>query len=662
MPVAPPLPHFRAVVSICAAVLSTLAVLELIAPTTALAGWVAIFVMLLAWCSTSQALARTFARRQAAHLAGSEERMRAIVETAVDAIVTADAQGHILDFNPGAERMFGHVRAEVIGRNLGCLMPDEVAARHDGYMAAYMAGGAAHVIGIGREVTACRANGDTFPAYLTVGEARLESGTLFVGILRDLTEQKKLSDEIVRYRDHLQLLVDQRTLELADANRSLRRELAIHERMELAIKDYAVRVADLYNLAPCGYHSLAPDGTILKINDTELNWLGYQRREVEGQMHISRLLDDAGMAIFNDRFPRFVASGASGDIECVLRRKDGTGFPVLVNATAVYDDAGQFLYSRSTIFDLSQRKQLENALFAEKHRLHTTLQAITDAVLTLDRDYRICYCNPAAQQLLGCPHSPLLGRPLGDVLQLLDDSSQAPFLPLVGEPCRTPSPNYALLERDGDRIVVSYTCAALQDQQGVRTGMVMILRDATEERRAASRLSFAATHDALTGLPNRQLFLSLLEHHVEQAARHQLSFCVLFIDLDGFKPVNDTLGHQAGDILLKQVAGRLSQCLRGEDALARHGGDEFTLLVSGRESGGTTLPDATRVAQRILDALDEPFIIDTHAVRVGASIGIAVYPHDGATPCELLEYADLAMYRAKALGGHRYITLSAQQP
>ena len=181
----------------------------------------------------------------------------------------------------------------------------------------------------------------------------------------------------------------------------------------------------------------------------------------------------------------------------------------------------------------------------------------------------------------------------------------------------------------------------------------LVYRDITERRQAEEKLRVVATHDPLTALPNRTLLHERLSHALARAQRHGRQLAVLFVDLDRFKNVNDTLGHEAGDRLLQVAAQRLYDCLRETDTMARQGGDEFVVLMdelTGHEP-------ITRVAQRILDAVGQPFFIDGQELHITASIGISVYPEDGRT---LLKNADIAMYRAKEKGKNNYQFYSAQ--
>jgi diguanylate cyclase (GGDEF)-like protein len=189
--------------------------------------------------------------------------------------------------------------------------------------------------------------------------------------------------------------------------------------------------------------------------------------------------------------------------------------------------------------------------------------------------------------------------------------------------------------------------------------MVGSTTDITERKRTEEQLAYMATHDALTGLPNRWLLNDRLTLELARAQRHQQKLALILLDLDYFKEINDTLGHTAGDKLLQTVGERLMSLVRKSDTVARMGGDEFmlVLLFPGiREDG-----DAARIAQRILEAFRRPFVFDDHEIRITTSIGIAIYPDDGQDADTLIKNADIAMYRAKAQGRDNYQRYSSEE-
>ena len=203
--------------------------------------------------------------------------------------------------------------------------------------------------------------------------------------------------------------------------------------------------------------------------------------------------------------------------------------------------------------------------------------------------------------------------------------------------------------REGQFIDALLTCAAV-DRSDLSRGVVSTLRDVTQLKQSQERLAFLAHHDALTGLPNRVLLQDRLAHAIRRARRAAGRLALLFVDLDGFKEINDTLGHAVGDQVLVVAAERLGARLRAADTLARHGGDEFLILLDGE----TDATGAARAADACLRVLTKPIQIDAHAIHISASIGIALHPSDGADVETLLQSADLAMYRAKERGRGQY--------
>ncbi len=204
--------------------------------------------------------------------------------------------------------------------------------------------------------------------------------------------------------------------------------------------------------------------------------------------------------------------------------------------------------------------------------------------------------------------------------------------------------------KNGEIYLASLSISAIKNDAGEVTNYVGVFTDITARKKAEQRLRYLATHDSLTDLPNRDLFQDRLIRALVRAQRSRKLVAVLFMDLDGFKTVNDTYGHEKGDQLLQAVARRLSGCVRQSDTIARIGGDEFAGLIEDLPN----LEGASIVAENILAALSRPFALNDHEFRVTASVGISIYPIDGTTAEVLLQKADAAMYRAKSGGKNRY--------
>ena len=300
------------------------------------------------------------------------------------------------------------------------------------------------------------------------------------------------------------------------------------------------------------------------------------------------------------------------------------------------------------------RKALEEQLFQEQERAQITLNAIGDAVICIDNSGAISFLNHAAQTMTGL--APAAAAPLTrGMLDLtgpdgvpIDLARQGDSAALDGSAKITLSA--AIASPDGRTLPVEYTVSTVRDRAGAAIGSVFVLRDMTETRALADKLAHMAQHDALTGLPNRLLLADRIKSAIAIAPRHQAHPGVLFLDLDGFKHVNDSLGHSIGDKLLQSVAKRLTACVRASDTVSRLGGDEFVVLLAEIAQP----EDAAIAAGRMQEAVSAPHRIDAHELHVTTSIGVSLYPSDGSDAETLIKNADTAMYQAKASGRKSY--------
>ncbi len=210
--------------------------------------------------------------------------------------------------------------------------------------------------------------------------------------------------------------------------------------------------------------------------------------------------------------------------------------------------------------------------------------------------------------------------------------------------------NCILHRRDGAEIPIEDSASPIHDRQGQVTGAVIVFRDVSAAQAMAVQMAHSAQHDFLTGLPNRLLLNDRVSQAIVLAPRHACKVAILFLDLDGFKHINDSLGHLIGDKLLQSVANRLLDCVRGSDTVSRQGGDEFVVLLSEIEQS----EDASITARRILTAVGKTHSIDQHDLHITTSIGVSVYPDDGMDAETLVKNADTAMYQAKENGHHSY--------
>lgn len=293
-----------------------------------------------------------------------------------------------------------------------------------------------------------------------------------------------------------------------------------------------------------------------------------------------------------------------------------------------------------------RRERAEQALVLEKDRLLTVLNSVGEGVALIGADGRIEYLNPFAETLCGCSSSSAQGRPASEVFESFDRHLHHRTSTAMEDTLRRASPvtkQTVMVQAFGDRRVIEELATPLYDRRHEVVGAVSILRDVTESVLKAEELAFAADHDALTGLPNRSLLNSRLHQAIARAQRRDESFALLFLDLNRFKEVNDTMGHAAGDAVLVEVARRLTDTVREEDTIARLGGDEFVVLLE----GPSQQHDVNAIADKIRQILCEPYQLGTQSATISVSIGTSLFPDHGPDPDALLGHADTGMYGAK---------------
>jgi diguanylate cyclase (GGDEF)-like protein/PAS domain S-box-containing protein len=430
--------------------------------------------------------------------------------------------------------------------------------------------------------------------------------------------------------------------------------IAIERRLaEQALRGSEAKFRGLFESIAEGVYQSGRDGRLLSVNPAFIGILGY------GSAEELYALPSVALLYWNpaDRaeFMRTVESeGEIRNAEFCMRTKDGQQVVILENARAVRDAGERITGYEGTIANITERKRAEQAIFAEKERAQVTLQSIGDAVISTDAEGRIEYINPVAESLTAWSLAEARGRPIGEVLNLVNEITREPIEnPLVcalGRGETGPAADHSvLITRAGQEVAIQESAAPICDRQGRVIGAVIVFHDVTKERRLKRALSYQASHDALTGLINRREFDNRLHAAVLSAQRGEGAYALLYIDLDQFKVVNDTCGHQAGDRLLRDVTGLLQGRVRASDTIARLGGDEFGVLLE-----GCTPEQSARVADGVRQAIKEyRFVWGATTLSVGASVGVVQISAETENVAAIMSAADIACYAAKDEGRNR---------
>jgi len=430
--------------------------------------------------------------------------------------------------------------------------------------------------------------------------------------------------------------------------------IAIERRLaEEALRGSEAKFRGLFESIAEGVYQSRRDGRMMSVNPAFVDMLGYRTAEELYALPSVEALywDPADRAEF---VRRVESEGEIRAAEFLMRRRDGQQLVILENARLMRDGAGRILGYEGSITNITERKRAEQAIFAEKERAQVTLQSIGDAVISTDAEGRIEYINPVAERLTAWSLAEARGQPIGTVLRLVNELTREPVeSSLTGALGRGgvggPTDHSVLITRTGNEVAIQESAAPICDRAGRVMGAVMVFHDVTKERRLKRALAWQAGHDALTGLINRREFDNRLHAALLSAQRGEGSYALLYIDLDQFKVVNDTCGHQAGDRLLRDVTGLLQSRVRASDTIARLGGDEFGVLLE-----GCTLEQACRIAEAARQAIrDFRFNWGSSTMSVGASIGIVEICAETENVAHVMSAADIACYAAKDAGRNR---------
>jgi diguanylate cyclase (GGDEF)-like protein/PAS domain S-box-containing protein len=539
-------------------------------------------------------------RKQAERaLLESEEKYRNIFNFASIGIYQATLQGRLVTANAALARMLGYASPEELLQS-----NHEIDARDRSDL----------------EVRWIQRDGTPIWVQMSAHAIDARGETIIEGFVYDITERKLAEQEVMA----------------ANAQRK-------------AVLDAATRVAII---------ATDPFGVVTMFNAGAERMLGYEAEEMVGrrsvvEMHRPRELSHYAERLAMDSGRPFdvlvVRAAAEGleEREWTWVRSDGREVTVLLAVTALRDDAGAITGYLHVATDVTERKAAEAML----RKQSAAITASMDGIGILNAELEFTYANDAFAKLYGYPTpQALTGKSLADVYETAENERfRNAILPLVIERGRWRGETTGL-RRDGVTFPQEISMTALDGG-----GIVVVVRDISERTYAEEQIKHLAYHDALTGLPNRLLFKDRLTVALSHAQRNGSRLAVLFLDLDRFKVINDSLGHNIGDQLLQAVAARVQSCVRESDTVARLGGDEFTLLLPNLSRSD----DAAPVAQKLLEAVRYPFHIEGREFFITTSIGVSLYPEDGLDAETLIKNADTAMYQAKEQGRDNYQLFNA---
>ncbi|MHB1115453.1 EAL domain-containing protein [Sideroxydans sp.] len=537
-------------------------------------------------------------------LAESEEKFRLISTFAKDAIVIVGPDEQIIYWNPAAEDIFGHTADQAMGKNLHLLLTPEIYRdkAHGGF-SLFRHSGEGNIIGSTFEISALRKSGEEFPVELSISAFRLQDSWHALGLIRDITERKQA-------------------------------ETALHQQKQF--------LDDIINSLPGIFYMLDDAGNFVRVNPLFLQVTGYSQREIEGMTALDLFEGDDQSLIAQRMQDVFRNGSASAEAELVL--KSGHKIPYYFTGHLSRSDGHSYLVGIGT--DITERKRSEDALRITA----SVFDNSQEAIMITDADNNIVDVNPAFVDITGHCREEVLGL---NPRLLSSGHHDRDFYAGMWQSLQQNKAWRGEIwnrRKSGEIYVELLSISAICDSEDKVQRYVGVFSDISHLKAHEAELSRIAHYDALTGIPNRVLLADRMKQAIAQTAREQNMVAVCYLDLDGFKHINDTLGHDAGDQVLVEIARRIGATLRGGDTVARLGGDEFVVVLLGLERG----EECMATLERLLSAIAEPMLIKEQSLALSTSIGVSLYPLDDEDPDTLLRHADQAMYVAKQSGKNRF--------
>jgi diguanylate cyclase (GGDEF)-like protein/PAS domain S-box-containing protein len=424
-------------------------------------------------------------------------------------------------------------------------------------------------------------------------------------------------------------------------------DISERKAFEDALATSEERFRSLSASAPNGIYALDLQGRLLYANDRLVELTGLSHDQLTGTGWLDMIHPDERERVVSESGPAAVERRLATEFRIV--RPDGAVRWVRTRASELRGSSGEHAGFVGSLEDVTSELEALREISAREAEYRMLAENSSDFLARHAPDGTYRYCSPACVAITGYSPEELIGTSPFRLVAAEDRDAVRAYARLVSEREEPATAAYRLRCKDGQLRWLETTARAVRDESGVRE-LVSVTRDISERKQAEIELSHAALHDTLTGLPNRALFLDRLGLALRRTERRSGSVAVLFCDLDRFKVVNDSLGHDAGDRLLVDVAGRIVTALRPADTVARFGGDEFTILCE--DIAGEI--EAATIAQRIVDVFRDPFLLEDGEVFLATSVGIAIARGNDDRAEDLIRDADAAMYRAKERGKGRY--------
>jgi diguanylate cyclase (GGDEF)-like protein/PAS domain S-box-containing protein len=540
-------------------------------------------------------------------LLSSEARQHAIFDASPDAMIISDENGLIIQANRQVEYLLGYTIGELIGQPIDILLPERYRAAHPALRARFADLPVARRMGVGLEVKARRKDGSECDVDVSLSRIETDQGFLFVSALHDLGERKQAE-------------VDLRIAATAFESH------------------HGVVVTDAVDV-------------ILRVNQAFTQITGYSAEEAIGK-RMNFLKSDRHEEHFYSAMWEKILGEGKWEGEIWNRNKNGAVHPHWLTVAAVKDRTDVISHYVGTYTDVTERNHTEQELAL----MACVFTHSGEGIVITDADACIVKTNAAFSHLTGYAEAEVLGK--NPNILSADLTPHEVYQEMWSALAEQGTWAGELWDRrkSGDIYPKWLSIAAIHDKLDQTTHYVGSFSDISERKAAETKIHFLAHHDALTQLPNRLNLHERLAQVIYLAKRNGSRAALMMIDLDRFKIINDTLGHHVGDQLLIEVAHRLNRSIRESDVVARLGGDEFVVVLSAVDSTAA----ARSVADKIVQAVSAPYLIANHELRTSPSIGICLYPDDATEIGELIKYADVAMYAAKAQGGGNHQCFTQQ--